>query len=607
MEDNQDLKTLRILILRAQREQLSASEIEQLNQLMQTESGAHEAANLIDQLCAFTDAKGLSSAPMTEVLSKAFSAGTPSRTLFDPAESAAATEADEKLSIAHLLVSQSQLAAPTQPQRWTKPFQLLVIAASYLIVASLAWSLAKSFSIDRLASSIAVQPETQRNSSSANLVSSAPQLVSMTACVWRPSGDDVPALGELFQSGEVLKLIEGIAEIKIGEGTLSESLARIEGPASVYIRDDGQLGVLDGSMTVRSLGIGIGNVVLETPAGKVLVDGQSSVGLVSSESANELHVFAGRARIKLNSLGGYGATEIYVEQGEAVSISMKAKEGYPVVKFEASEARFVSARSAGFDPLNLGKKYEQAVLNSKPSIYWRFENLSGELPYYVRNQGSQANMDAALIGEPGWRRYGDNQVAELGKIGFASGFQSTGLWPPQPLEEYTIELWSKPELYHHGELFCMHESEPLKDGRYSHTLMLEVLAQHWRNPLQVYPPNRLRFVHRSPATGDVLDGSNLIADKPYLVRTWQHLAAQKKDGRVFLWIDGKLSTEQPDPEPLDENMRLVIGQLYSTRSERRFVGQIDEVAIYDRCLTPQELRDHIKAAGRAVAPKQTER
>ena len=57
---------------------------------------------------------------------------------------------------------------------------------------------------------------------------------------------------------------------------------------------------------------------------------------------------------------------------------------------------------------------------------------------------------------------------------------------------------------------------------------------------------------------------------------------------------------------LNTDMQIVVGQLYIERTERRFIGQIDEVAIYDRCLSPHDLRRHIKAAGRSVAPAESD-
>ncbi|KAA1259844.1 hypothetical protein LF1_23810 [Rubripirellula obstinata] len=574
-----DLRALRTLILKSQSESLSEAETSELERLCRIDGGAKEVAALIDQLCAFGDSGSLDSLPMAKLLAEAF--GNESRPHF---KSAPGRVPLSKLD--RNVRGEEKVAAGSS--RWTNSVWLIGLAASHLFIASLVWSFANSSSSN---DSTAV----------ALLEASRPQLVSMTACVWRDSDGPTPSLGQSIRFGEMLDLAEGVAELKIGEGTSGEALVRVEGPASVYIHGDGQLELRNGSLTVKSLGTGSEQVLIITPIGLVMIDGQSSIGLMSQASVNEVHLFAGRGLIEpIRSFSR--SKQLRLEAGEAVRFSTSSgSERLGPVMFEASMSSFVSARSSGFDPLNIGQDYVDAVLESKPSVYWRFEELLGESPYFVANQGSAPDMDAEMFGESGWRRYGENRVAELGKIGTSSGFASTGTWPPKPLANYTIEMWVKPELYHHGEMFCMHEPVKEEDGRYSHSMMIETLVQHWKNPLEDFRPHRFRFVHRTPSSGVVTDGSNLVGGQPYQVRTWQHLAAQKQGDRVSLWIDGRLAIEQLDPDLLNENLQIVIGQLYLTRTERRFVGQIDEVAIYDRCLSPEELRGHIIAAGRSVA------
>ncbi|TWU32217.1 LamG domain-containing protein [Novipirellula artificiosorum] len=588
--DNHQLQTLRTLIVKSQYESLSESEITQLNTLICSEKGALEAVALIDQLCALTDSGGLDSLPMAEVLSEAFGREATSGTVSRHGESVSPKNVPASLDDANAGLSRERAASSSQPNRWTKAYWWVGLAASHLLIASLAWSLAKPSS---------------NNAPPADLAFDAwpPQLVSMTACVWRTSGDLVPTIGAPIRSGEILNLVEGIAEFRIGESTPGEALVRLEGPASVHIRNDGGLGFLDGSMTVKSLGIGSRNVTVETPIGTVLVDGQSSIGMVLSDAESEVHVFAGRVLVQPIPMAA-AAPAIKLAEGEAVRISAKSEEGLTVVKFEASEANFASVRSPGFDPLYLGEEYVHAVLDSQPSVYWRFEGLTGEYPGFVENQGSAPGMHAVVIGNPGWRQYGDNRVAELGSS-TSSAFRSLEPWPLKPLDEYTIEMWVKPLLFHHGEVICMHDLEALADGRYPHTMMLEATSHHYfTHRLTDSPPNRFRFVHRALGAAKPISATNLFAGSQYKAREWQHVVAQKKGNQQMLWIDGQLSAERDNPVPLNENVQILIGQVYPDSVYRRFVGQIDEVALYDRCLTPQELRTHIKAAGRSVAPKQ---
>jgi hypothetical protein len=324
--------------------------------------------------------------------------------------------------------------------------------------------------------------------------------------------------------------------------------------------------------------------------------------MVSGYSESEVHVFHGQVSVEPNQTAS-GTNEINLEEGEAVRISARSEGGFSIVKFEASEDNFASARSPGFDSLNLGEEYVRAVAESQPSIYWRFEELKGEYPGFVENQGSAPGMNANVVGNPGWRQYGDNRVVELG-VSASSAFRALEPWPQEPLDEYAIEMWVKPLLFHHGEVICLHAGEPLEDGRYAHTMMLESVAQHFfTHRLSGLPENRFRFVHRKLRSNEPIQATSLFAEHEYQARVWQHVVAQKKGDRQMLFIDGQLSAEQSNPALLTGNVQILVGQVYPNSVYRRFVGQIDEVAIYERCLSPKELRGHIRAAGRKVASK----
>jgi hypothetical protein len=482
-----------------------------------------------------------------------------------------------------------------------KGYWLLALAASHVLVAFLAWSLSSSGS--KPPSNVLIRQPAADDSGVAFVSKTiSPQLVSTTACIWRPAGDVVPVLGQSIQPGKELNLVEGIAEIRIGEETPSEALIRIEGPAGILIHHNGQLELRNGSLTARSLGVGNAKVTLRTPAGEVAIDGQSSVGLVSRHQVDETHLFSGRAVVK-HTKATTTSANIVLEEGDAVRFSTKPDGDFEIIRFEASLANFASARSNGFDPLEIGEKYVEAVMKSKPNIYWRFEELlSDQSRQYVPNEGTAPNMDAFIVGEPSWRQYGENRAAELGTSAISSAFRATEPWPTKPLDEYTIELWIKPQLYHHGEVICLHDVEPLEDGRYPHTMMLESIAQHFfTHKLKNLEPNRFRFVHRSLNSNSPIDTTSMLSRQQYQARIWQHVVAQKKDNRQLLWVDGRLAAEATNPAPLSENAQILVGQVYPTSAYRRFVGQVDEIAIYDRCLTPQEFRKHIHAAGRSVA------
>lgn len=582
---DQPLDELRTLILKSQSEELSEAETVELNRLIHLPGGAEEAARLLDQLCAFTD---VGSSHFMSIQADQPGVRQSSHHAAPSAFNTAAFP-EPKTERSRPVVAPRPNRERTQPESasvgWTRAYWLVGLAASHLVIGSFAWSLAKPARENPV---LVASPEPAKPA----------QIVSMTACVWGQDDASTPTLGQPIRQGEVLNLVEGVAELKTGDGTPNEALIRIEGPASIFIREDGQLGLRNGTLTAKSLGFGSEQVSIITPIGLVSVDGQSSVGLVSRGDSHEVHLFSGRAFVRPSA--SFGTSEIRLEEGDALRLFTGTGIDAGVVLFEASMASFASARSNAFDPLSLDEGYVNAVLDSSPAIYWRFEGLNGSRPQYVQNEGLLPDMHAYVVGNPGWRQYHGNRVAELGLTDTASAFTTTSLWPPEPLDHYTIEAWAKPQLYHHGEMICLVDPVERREGRHDQALLLETFAREWFYALKVLGPNRIRFNHRTPPSGLVLDGKNLVSEDQYQVRVWQHVVARKSGDKLSLWIDGNLAAEHEDETPLPANMQILIGQLYPTKNYRPYVGQIDEVAFYDRALSKQEIRNHIRASGRRV-------
>ena len=62
-----------------------------------------------------------------------------------------------------------------------------------------------------------------------------------------------------------------------------------------------------------------------------------------------------------------------------------------------------------------------------------------------------------------------------------------------------------------------------------------------------------------------------------------------------LYVDGNLAAEARDESSLAAGQRLVVGRLaLSVDSRLQFIGQLDELAVYDRALTLEEIGVHYK-------------
>jgi hypothetical protein len=71
-----------------------------------------------------------------------------------------------------------------------------------------------------------------------------------------------------------------------------------------------------------------------------------------------------------------------------------------------------------------------------------------------------------------------------------------------------------------------------------------------------------------------------------------------------LYVDGKVSASAKEGPELPYDVKIIVGHLNSG-DPRQFVGQLDELAIYDRALAEREIVQHYKTVKRATETSQT--
>jgi hypothetical protein len=561
--DAKELFELRRLILESQQQSLCDADRERLNALVCTPAGASEAACLIDQLSSFADSRQADA----RLRSNAAMPLSPNVSLCDVRRS----------RYAHVGFS------------WSLATVASLFLMTHFVTGWVTWHAARRSAANQMQVELEPQPFATRKGV---LSQKEPYLVSTTACVWKSVSGETPAVGKTIAVGEVLNLVEGIAELEFHDDEGHRAQVRIEGPASVFIHPDGRLGLSSGVLVTEVASSGDALFSIDTPFGAVYVAGGASIGIVADGVQKELHVFRGLATLE-PSWSPYVRKAISVEPGESVLVLEAGGQFPEFVISQASKSRFTSARSIGFDPLHIGPSYVAEVLASKPDVYWRFEGLDESRPRRIVNQGMLEGVDAIVRGDVRWRQYGENRVAEFGLSGAESAFVSAVQWPSVPLDDYTVELWFKPTCFHHGELLCMTAGEALEDGRYDHGLLLEIGPRHWRT-LQHIDANRLRFVHRAPVSADFNDGTTVVSRSQYQSRIWQHVVVRKQGDRLDMIVNGELMGTEYDSQPLAPQMQIVIGQLYPDLNHRPFVGQLDEVALYPRALEDDEVQSHFR-------------
>jgi hypothetical protein len=203
-------------------------------------------------------------------------------------------------------------------------------------------------------------------------------------------------------------------------------------------------------------------------------------------------------------------------------------------------------------------------------------------------------VDGAL----GVAAYHGNQVVEFGVTDQGGEIISNDLFDEAIKDNYSIEFWIKPSHYHVGSVISLVGDAETPSGIIPHGFLLE-LGGTGLIPTAVHHPGRTRFLHRSPASNESELGTSCYSTEAYTLRKWQHVVAVKDGARMRLYINGSLTGEGEDVTPLPSGMRLLVGRLYPSRQVRPFIGQLDELAIYDRALTPEEIVTHY----RLVRPK----
>jgi hypothetical protein len=117
-----------------------------------------------------------------------------------------------------------------------------------------------------------------------------------------------------------------------------------------------------------------------------------------------------------------------------------------------------------------------------------------------------------------------------------------------------------------------------------------------RNRLTMHKPASVRLLHRWPSGWEA--GDNAYSRNPYVPFRWHHIVGQLHPDRIELFLDGQLSESLSiRPEHSDVACQLVLGRLTSRPGtglsfDRPFIGRLDEVALYDRPLSPEEIRSH---------------
>lgn len=483
---------------------------------------------------------------------------------------------------------------------WRTAGTFAVALGIAVVAGTIGWRLGKT----TLPQELAAAP-TDSGSSIANLTMA-------NGCFWGGSSLRFASLDSQVRSGDELTLLEGIAEFRLSNGVVMS----IEAPTSLIVNSPTSIALLYGKVTLL-----VPRDVTDFRAIAGLchftaTDAEFGVNYPGSKV--EMHVFSGKVNTTSSAIS-YGDTLNHVAETDGTTVAgdtdilerAVVTAGSAIALVEDNGLIRVDRTGFNADPgmfaiklsmsgaLPAAGDYVRAVLKSRPVDYWRFEQIhDGRVANEIEN-GDALNVcgGVRLAGAHG------NRAAEFwpGSKGYL--LSERPIAGGQELVSYTAEAWVKPSYVHCGGCVSLVSGSSIDDEPVRTVSTLEFQGSPRLpnvNNLGIRNPVTVRFIAndliyaKDETRG--MGGSTCFSKKRYRIRRWQHVVVVKDHASIQVYLDGKFAGKGWDENPLPRNSRVAVGNDTIERlNQRYFVGQIDEVAIYDRPLTEEEIASHYEA------------
>ncbi len=389
-----------------------------------------------------------------------------------------------------------------------------------------------------------------------------------------------------------LNLLAGRVTLSMLNGVL----LTLEGPADVELVSPDRVFCHRGRLRAR-VPEGAKGFVVASPATAV-VDLGTEFGLnvnVERDGKSRVMVFEGEAVAAVFDGTGSPQRTQRVERSKAFELDPQT--GH-IDATLARSAGYVSASELSSPPLVLDPSYSEAVLRSRPRGYWRFESRADNTVPNEISSGPPLRIHGPIeIDRPA-----HGSGCALFRTGAPEQFLSTdGLWELARDPGHALEFWFLSDDIRYASLVGLFPPSelnvPEERLHIVHNVFVELTARNRMHTL--YKPASVRFLHRWPLDPRV--GNNIVSEAIFTPRRWHHVVAQKNGDRMELYFDGVPDPSMPlIPDHESVPCHLVVGRRTiepRDRSDiRPFVGRIDELAIYEHPLNPDEVGRHYRLA-----------
>ncbi len=364
---------------------------------------------------------------------------------------------------------------------------------------------------------------------------------------------------------------------------MSGAVVALEGPAEIRIESQSRATLVSGRATTRVPDRARG-FVLNGPNSAIVDLGTEFQMGVDQSGVTDVAVTNGE--IELSLLGDDGNT--LVSQRVTENGSVRLDRSSESLKLRSDEiARSFPVISAPAEtPLVVPAEYADDVRRLEPVLYWRFEDGAVDVP------GNES--DGAHVGEV---RHGESQSSLMLVDGHVKFEREKGLRFIQTKEAIdqlgtgpvSFEFWMRPDDLQHAT--CLGVFPDDERPGVTHLNVVEIVT----NTFLVHEPGAVRFLVRSPPGQGPKDAQEFNAFTPSLCTPgrWQHVVAVWDQSEVRLYSNGHLHRQISVQTPQSPGrFHVIIGQLKPHRNERQFSGALDEVAVYRRALSDDDVKRH---------------
>lgn len=426
------------------------------------------------------------------------------------------------------------------------------------------------------------------------------RVTKLTNCVWGSAPQGISDDTSQLRDGEVLELLEGFASLSI-ESAGWKAGVQLEGPAAIVLSSEGLPILQYGKMLVDLSEMHSSrSFSLDLPLSRLHLSAGSKVGVASLDNESDIHVF--RGFVTLESLRDLSQTDllnesggILISAGKSCSITSSQGVATQAIQGEANLGMFDASRLIRGGDIRVTPTYFAAVEQSGPIACYHFEALENDsFRNAVQDKFHLRAVGAVRVeGLPG-NRYASFYVGDTGSRHLATEEPITDELPG----DYSIEFWMNPSHYHTATIISFLKPElevigkdetPLSWSK--HGMLIELGG--YSGDFKIMRPQKLRFLHRNPP--GPLGGTQLFSNHLHAVREWQHVACVKSADRMQLFLNGRLIGEQQQQDNLAKGLVALVGQISDGRIDRMYFGELDELAIYDRALSKDEIKTHYEA------------